>query len=310
MPLDPKVKTYLEQLAKANVPPVERLSPAEAREQMINASAFLGKPAAVHSTRDCTMPGGGAEIALRIYRPAERRGGSAIVYFHGGGWVVGSVDTHDGYCRALANAAGSVVVSVDYRLAPEHKFPAAADDAYAAACWVAEQATELGIDPQRIFVAGDSAGGNLAAVAALMARDRGGPPLAGQVLIYPITGCDFETPSYRQYADGYALSRENMRWFWRQYLSHEREAHSPYVSPLMAESLRDLCPALVIVAECDPLCSEGELYAQRLQESGVPVALSRYDGMIHGFARRLQLFPQAGQSLTQIAVWLQQRRGE
>jgi acetyl esterase len=246
-----------------------------------------------------------AGLRFRIYTPRQSSGEEStgrplLVFFHGGGWVVGDLETHDGLCRNLANAAGAVTVSVEYRRAPEHKFPAAAEDAYAAICWAAENARELGADPARLAVSGDSAGGNLAAVAALMARDRGGPQVAYQVLLYPITDCVFETPSYREFADGHFLTRGAMRWFFQQYLTRPEEASQPYVSPLRAVSLAGLPPALVLTAECDVLRDEAEAYAARLKREGVSVEQIRAPGMIHGFLRRTDVFPQAHEMIALI----------
>jgi acetyl esterase len=224
-----------------------------------------------------------------------------LVYFHGGGWVIGSIETHDALCRELTMEAGVVVVSVEYRLAPEHKFPAAADDAYAAVRWVAQHAAELGIDPARIGVGGDSAGGNLAAVVALQARDLGGPPLALQLLIYPITCDDLGTPSYVENAEGYMLTRADMAWFWSQYLSDPAQGDDPRVSPLRAGDLSGLPPAFILTAEYDPLRDEAEAYAARLEQAGVPVRMRRYDGMIHGFLRRLTLLDQGRVALDEVA---------
>jgi acetyl esterase len=196
--------------------------------------------------------------------------------------VIGSIETHDGLCRQLANAAGCIVVSVDYRLAPEHPYPAAAEDAYAATRWVVDNARSFGGDPSRVAVGGDSAGGNLTAVVSLMARDRGGPPLVQQLLIYPVTDAPTDKGSYRSNAEGYFLTADMMQWFWRHYTGEAGSAE-PYACPLRAKSLAGLPPALVVTAEFDPLRDEGEVYAARLREAGVPVHLSRYDGMIHGF---------------------------
>ena len=311
MPLDPEVATWLSQLERAAVPLVHTISPAEARQQMIDASALLGPGEAVQRVEDRQIAGPGGDLLLRVYRPRDAEGLRPVaVYFHGGGWVVGSVDTHDSYCRLLANASQTIVVSVDYRLAPEHKYPAAAEDAYAATCWTAENAAEFGGDSRRLAVVGDSAGGNLAAVAALLCRDRGGPALAYQVLIYPITDADFQTSSYTECADGYMLTRDAMIWFWRQYLADETQAVEPYVSPLRAESLADLPPALVLTAEYDPLRDEGEAYARRLEEAGVAVTAKCYAGMIHGFTRRTKLLSKARQCLTDVAGELQRNLGE
>jgi acetyl esterase len=206
-----------------------------------------------------------------------------LVYFHGGGWVLGGLDTHDSVCRELAHGAGAIVVSVDYRLAPEHKFPAAADDCYAAVVWAAAHATEIGADPTRIAIAGDSAGGNLTCVIALQARDKDGPRLCFQLPVYPVTNHSLDTPSYRENATGYLLETDSMAWFWGHYLATDADGEHPYASPLRAASLRGLPPALVITAEFDPLRDEGEAYAKRLETAGVPTQLRRFDGMIHGF---------------------------
>ena len=216
------------------------------------------------------------------------------MYFHGGGWVIGSLETHDGTCRELAAGAGCVVVSVDYRLAPEHRYPAAAEDCYAATRWCAEHAAELAIDARRIAVGGDSAGGNLAAVVAQMARDRGGPGLVLQLLVYPVTDHDFGTASYRDNAAGYLLTAADMRWFWGHYLGDDTaRGAEPYASPLRAASLAGLPPALVITAELDPLRDEGEAYARALEAAGVAAKLHRYDGMIHGFFGMSAIMDQA-----------------
>jgi acetyl esterase len=206
-----------------------------------------------------------------------------IVYFHGGGFVIGNLDSHDGTCRALANASGCAVVSVDYRLAPEHRFPAAPEDCYAALRFVAERGAELGIDARRLAVAGDSAGGNLAAVTALLARERRGPDVRFQLLVYPVADHAFDTPSYRDNAEGYFLSAAMMRWFWGHYLERPEQGDDPLASPLRAKDLAGLPPALVITAEYDPLRDEGEAYAARLKQAGVAAELLRYDGQIHGF---------------------------
>jgi acetyl esterase len=205
------------------------------------------------------------------------------VWFHGGGWVIGDLDSADGTARHLTVGAGCVTVSVDYRLAPETKFPGAADDCYAATVWAAQHAARLNGDPSRIALGGDSAGGNLAAAVSLMARDRGLPPLLFQLLVYPVTERDFDTDSYQRCADGYLLSCDSMKWYWDHYLSTPAAAANPYAAPMQAKDVRNLPAALVITAEYDPLCDEGEAYAQRLKDAGVPTTCSRYDGMIHGF---------------------------
>src|SRR5438093_13283858 len=275
MPLDPEAKMLLEQLT-AVVRPFDELSVDEARAAIATLSAAAGEGEAVARVENRALPGPLGEIPVRVYTPEGRAPFPVLVYFHGGGWVIGSLETHDGICRHLANAAGAVVVSVDYRLAPEHPFPASGEDAYAATRWAADNAASFGGDPRRVAVGGDSAGGNLAAVVSLMARDRGGPPLVFQLLVYPVTDFSFDTPSYSENAEGYLLSAESMRWFWGHYLADPADGKHPHASPLQAENVRGLPPALVITAEYDPLRDEGEAYAARLKQAGVPVTVSRY----------------------------------
>ncbi|HEY8491534.1 MAG TPA: alpha/beta hydrolase [Dehalococcoidia bacterium] len=310
MALDPKVKAVLDMLAAAGAPPLNTLAPEEARRLMKAGRLMPPQPDPVARVEDRTIPGPAGEIPVRVYTPAGSPPFPLVVFFHGGGWVICDLDTHDPVCRALANAAGAVVMSVDYRLAPEHRFPAAAEDAYAAVCWAGAHAAELGGDAARLAVAGDSAGGNLATVAALMVRDRGGPPLRFQALVYPVTDCNFETPSYRENAEGYMLTRDAMRWFWSHYAPGEADAASPYASPLRAPDLRGLPPALVITAEFDPLRDEGEAYARRLQEAGVPTVLTRYDGVIHGFFTMLDILDQARQAVDQVGAALRRAFSE
>jgi acetyl esterase len=232
-----------------------------------------------------TLPGPAGEVPVRIYTPAG--GGSgllpALVWFHGGGWVFGSLDTADFACRGIANRAGCRVISVAYRLAPEARFPAAVDDCFAVTKWIADHAADLGVDADRLAVGGDSCGGNLAAVVAQLARDQGGPSLAFQVLVYPITDHGFDTPSYRDYGDGYFLTRDAMVWFWNHYLEKLADGDCPLASPLRATTTADLPPAIIITAEFDPLRDEVEAYAARLRADNVTVELVRYDSQIHGF---------------------------
>jgi acetyl esterase len=251
----------------------------------------------VDKVENRTIPGPDGPIPVRIYTPTGSGPHPLLVFFHGGGFVICSLDSHDGLCRALANEAACVVMSVDYRLAPEAKFPAAPEDCYAATCWAVAHAGEIGADPARVAIGGDSAGGNLTAVTALMARDRGGPALACQLLIYPVTDYAFDTGSYTENAEGYMLTRAAMRWFWGHYLDSESDGTNPLASPLRATDLSDLPPAFVITAEFDPLRDEGEAYAARLREAGVSVELVRHDGMFHGFVSMFAILDQGKQAL-------------
>jgi acetyl esterase len=226
------------------------------------------------------------------------------VWFHGGGWVVGDLESADATARHLTVGANCVVVSVDYRLAPETKFPGPAEDCYAATKWVAQNAASINVDPGRIAVGGDSAGGNLAAAISLMARDRGGPPLALQLLVYPVTDRDFSTESYIQNAEGYQLTRDSMVWYWEHYLKDDADAVNPYAAPLQAQDLRNLPPALVITAEYDPLRDEGEAYAHRLEAAGVNTTCTRYDGMIHGFFGMAAAIDKGKQAIAQASAAL------
>jgi acetyl esterase len=283
MPLDPDMKALLDQMTAAKLPAFHQMTPQGARDQMARRLA-AGDPTPVARVQDRKIAGPNGEVPIRIYTPSGDGPFGALVYFHGGGWVVGSIEMTDLPCRMITNAAGCVTVSVDYRLAPENKFPAGPEDCYAATKWVAENAAAIGCDAKRIAVSGSSAGGNLAAAVALMARDRGGPRIAYQLLIYPATQRELDTPSQKQFAeDGYILSRADMEWFWRHYLASDADATNPYACPARAKTLAGLPPAMVITAEFDPLRDEGEAYAARLREEGIATVLQRYDGVTHGF---------------------------
>ncbi|WP_089718107.1 alpha/beta hydrolase [Candidatus Entotheonella palauensis] len=307
MPLDPQAQTLLDKIAAANVPPLHELTIEEARQANANLFITRHEPQAVRAVEDRVIPspaGAGHGTPIRVYTPQGDGPFPVLVYFHGGGWVVGSLETHDAQCRALSHGASCVVVAVDYRLAPEHKFPAAIEDCDAATQWVAENAASLGGDPDRLAVGGDSAGGNLAAVVALWARDRGTPYLAFQLLIYPATDMHCGTASQQENAEGYLLTRDAIIWFRDQYLRSDADVPHPDASPLLAPSLDDLPPALIITAEFDPLRDEGEAYAARLQAAGVPVMLKRYDGMIHGLFNLGHVLDQGQQVIEDCALAL------
>jgi acetyl esterase len=301
MALDPQARAVLDQMAETGGPPINKLSVNEARKASEALAAMQVVLEPVGSIEDRTLLGPGGGLPVRIYVPFGNGPFPVLMYFHGGGWVIGDLESSDGLCRILTNAAGCIVVSVGYRLAPEHPFPAAADDAYQATLWAATNASGFGGDPSRIAVCGDSAGGNLAAVAALMARDRGKPALQFQLLIYPVIDAACDTLSYSENAEGYFLTRDAMRWFWNHYVQSDADRNHPYAAPLRASSLAGLPPALVITAEFDPLRDEGERYAERMRIAGVPVQLIRYDGMIHGFFTMSAMIDQGGIAIKQSA---------
>ncbi len=282
MALDPQMKALLDQMAAAKIPAFHTLTPQQARAAR---RAPQGEPEPVAHVEDRTIPGPGGDIPVRIYVPKGNGPFGVLVYFHGGGWVVGNIEMTDQPCRMLTNAGRCVTISVDYRLAPEHKFPAGPEDCYAATKWAADNAAALNCDAARIAVGGTSAGATLAAAVALMARDRGGPRVAYQLLVYPATTSALDTPSHREFAKDsyYILSRADMEWFWGHYLTSEADRSNPYACPAYATTLRGVAPAFVITAEYDPLRDEGEAYAARLREEGVQVVLRRYDGVTHGF---------------------------
>jgi acetyl esterase len=310
MPVDAKLQAILDAGKALGRPPVEQQTPAEARAERAEMMARfvpMQEYSAV-TTDDRTILADGREIPVRVYTPAGDGPFPLVVFFHGGGWVAGTLETHDPYCRGLATEAGAVVVSVDYRLAPEHKFPAGLEDCVAATEWVLEHVRELGGDASRVIVGGDSAGATLATVVALLLRDKGVTKLAGQILVYPATAYyDPPTVSYLENAEGYGLTRKGMIWFWDHYLNDKSEATDPRVSPLLAPSLAGLPRALVVTAEYDVMRDEGQAYAKRLSEAGVAVTHVFAEGMNHGFATSANEFPflpQAKDVLRQVAEWV------
>jgi acetyl esterase len=299
IPLDPRLKAALD--AEPSVSLLCQLPVAEfraAREKMMLARPRLNEPVA--KVEDRSIPGPVGEIPLRIYTPQGQGPFPVVIFAHGGGWVVGNLETHDDVCRSLSYRSGSMVLAVDYRRAPEARFPIALEETYAALRWAAQHAEEIGGDATRLAVAGDSAGGNLAAAVALYSRDQGGPRISFQVLIYPVINYGFDTASYYQNAEGYGLTRDVMIYFWNSYLSSPADADNPYASPLRAKDLSGLPPALILTAQYDVLRDEGEAYAARLRQAGVPVRLTRYLEMNHGFIGLGAVFEQSRRALQEI----------
>jgi acetyl esterase len=278
--LDPQARSLIDRMLEAGYPGFASMSVEDARDTLVQMRALAGAPEPIATAEQLVRSAGG-RVPVRLYRPAHPPPHPALVYFHGGGFVCGSLDTIDAPLRTLANRSGCMVISVGYRLAPEYRFPTAHEDAYAATAWVAANAESLAVDPSRMAVGGDSCGGNLATATALLARERGGPSLAFQVLIYPMLSPACDSASQREYGEGYLVTRADLLWFWRHYLPSAQAWHDPLASPLLAEDLARLPPALVVTAEYDPLRDEGEAYAERLRAAGVPVESRRYDGLIH-----------------------------
>ncbi len=282
MPLHPEFEAMLAQLADAEGPSFSEMSPAEAR-QVYSAMQSPAEHIAVHKVQNRDIQGPVQAIPIRIYTPGGTGPFPLFMNYHGGGWVIGDLDTADAQCRQVCNLANCIVVSVDYRLAPEHIFPAALDDCYAATCWVVDNAVSINADASRIAVGGDSAGGNLAAAVTIRARDENGPSILFQLLVYPVTDARCDSDSYRENAEGYLLTRETMLWFWQHYAPSKAQRMTHYASPALASDLSNLPPAFVMTAEFDPLRDEGEAYAALLENAGVEVNCKRYPGLIHGF---------------------------
>ena len=289
MKLDPDAQALLDVAIKAGRPAVETLTPVAARKMMRDIRAALKQPQpAVAEARDISIPGPHGAVPARLYRAQMPKVGEAqpaLVYFHGGGWVFGDLETHDNLCRSLANVGNCTVISADYRLAPEHKFPKAVDDCWAAVKWTADNAAALSIDRNRIAVGGDSAGGNLAAVVSLLAAQEGGPRLTYQVLFYPVADLSLSHDSFKRAGTGFNLTLAAMAWFRDLYLSDQKKEVDDWrASPLRAQDLKGVPPAYVTTAGCDPLCDEGEAYAKLLEQNGIPVKYRHFPGQMHGFA--------------------------
>ncbi|KWX66325.1 alpha/beta hydrolase [Mycobacterium sp. NAZ190054] len=285
MSLDPQIANIIDAL-DSGFPPVHTMTGAQARAVIRSRFVPPDQPEPVASVEDGTIPGPAGPVPVRIYRPQTTVEGPlpTLVFAHGGGWVFCDLDSHDGLCRAFANGMSAVVVSVHYRRAPEEgQWPAAAEDIHAAAAWVAGHIEDFGGNPSAVLVGGDSAGGNLAAVTALMARDRGGPALAGQVLLYPVIAAGFDTESYRLFGQGFYNPRPALQWYWDQYVPNTADRTHPYASPLCAEDLSGLPPAVAVVAGHDPLRDEGLAYVEALEAAGVSTVCRYFEGGVHGF---------------------------
>jgi len=307
MPLDADNLLVLELIRAAGRPPFETLTPNEARETYAKSRAVLQPdPEDVAEARDLAAPGSAGDVLLRLYRPGSAGAGTlpGLIYYHGGGWLLGGLDSHDVICRRLANAARCVVVSVDYRMAPEHKVPAAVDDCAAATRWVIERAATFGIGPGRVAVGGDSAGGNLAAVMALMSRDRTLPPVAFQLLVYPATDMAMTTVSSQTITDGVPLTSKTMTWFIDHYMRDAADVIDWRASPARAATLAGAAPALVLTASCDPLRDEGVDYARRLEREGVRVAHLHFSDQMHGFVSMGRIIHAADAALDMMAAVL------
>jgi acetyl esterase len=301
--LRPELAEALERANATPAPPLAEQGPEGARRTHAEVTAAVaGTPEPVAGVEEHAVAGPGGEVTVRVYRPQTRQTPGAIAYFHGGGWVAGTLDTYDALARAVANASGTLVANVGYRLAPEHPFPAGLEDSWAALRWLAAHVGELGADPGRLAVAGDSAGGAIATVLARRARDAGGPALRFQVLVYPAVDPTASSASYRELGEGYSLTGDDMRWYWHQYLGDADQA-DPDIAPGRAD-LAGLPPALVITAEYDPLRDEGEAYAHAMEAAGVPVRLHRWPGVVHGFFRWRAVTPAAHEAAAEAGMAL------
>jgi len=306
MPLDPKAKALLTAIIAAGDPAIDTLPVEVARRNIDSRYAQMRTPvSSVDSIRNIEIPGPGGNIPLRIYAPPGNGPFPVVVYFHGGGWVLFGLDSYDSICTHLCNEAHCIIVSVAYRLAPENKFPAASDDCLWATEWVFNYIAGFNGDPAKVFIAGDSAGGNLSAVTCLRLRDKNGPEPAGQVMLYPVTDYyEPETKSYHELGDDYILTRKDMIWFWDQYLADPVDSHNPYVAPLKVSSCKRLPPALILVSAYDPLLDEGLAYGEKLRNDGIPVNISVYEDMMHGFLSYLGILKQAKTAIEEISAWI------
>jgi acetyl esterase len=305
--LDPLVKGFLDQMAAVPGPKMWEIAPTMAREMFAAMMQLVGpKDVPIGKIQNLTMPGPAGEIALRSYAPVAAKSEPlpTLIFFHGGGYVIGNIETIDGICRMFANEAGVRVISVDYRLAPEHKFPAAVDDAFAALCWIEANAARLGVDANHIAVGGDSAGGGLAAVVCQMAKAKGAPKLAFQMLLFPVTQIGAETGSMRQFGEGYFLESQTLKWFFGHYLAGNADRSDPKISPLQAKDVSGLPPAYVMLGGYDPLHDEGLAYAEKLRAAGVKVTVADYPDLVHDFIYLQAVLPQAPEAVKAAAAAL------
>ena len=301
MSLAPEIKAFLEAGAAAGLPQVWEVPVDVIRKNTQSRPALAGPVEPVHEIVNRYIPGPTADLPIRIYRPTSASNAPAIVYFHGGGWVLNFLDIYDASLARLANQSGATIISVNYQKAPEHPFPIPFDDCYATLLWVIANAAELNIDPTKIGVAGDSAGANLASGVALKARDKK-IALAFQLLIYPCNDRNFDTESFIKNATGYGLSTQAMQWFWDQYLQGSQHDSNPYAIPMCASSFSGVAPAIIITAQYDPLISDGEKYAALLERDDVSVIYTEYAGMIHGFFTNMAVTPTAREAIDAVAV--------
>ncbi|WP_068777063.1 alpha/beta hydrolase [Paenibacillus sp. FJAT-26967] len=307
MPVEPRIGFMLRQMNAAPQPDYEQLSADELRRSKNPVYVSEEGREEVQQVADRAIPLEGRDVTVRVYTPEGEAPYPALVYYHGGGFVLGSLDSHDSICRNLANSVHAVVISVDYRLAPEHKFPAAVEDAYEALQWIAEHPDVFGIDSARMAVGGDSAGGTLAAVTSIKARDAGKPALLYQLLCYPAAGFEEEDPaSLRENGEGYILTAGMMEWFSKQYLNKEEEIRNPYAYPIhfQTEDLTGLPPAMVVTAQYDPLRDSGQAYAEKLMNAGVEVVYKNYEDLVHGFMNMHQLVPRTQEALNEMSSQL------
>lgn len=301
MPVLSKIQAFLNELNRAPRPPMDQISPDVFRNMGAIGMGDSGNQEVVKHVENMSLPLQGREIPVRIYTPEGNGPFPVLVFYHGGGWVTGSLDSHDSICRALTNLAQCKVISVDYRLAPEHKFPAAVEDAYDSLNWIARHAEELNIDVNRIAVGGDSAGGNLATVSCIIAKERKSPQVMFQLLIYPSTGYIKEPPSIRENGEGYLLTTDLMTWFRKHYFNNENDVKKPYASPILYPDLSSLPPAFIATAQYDPLRDVGKEYAEKLKENGVEVEYKNYEGLIHGYANFHTFVKEAEEALEEAA---------